>query len=114
MKEMGVHTHVGPTERHQQLTDFLHDIQQREEGRQELNKWQINLDQGLVQLTGRTIESESIIYKDVRHNRRIQLVDDSRRICFSEQFATIHWKQIGRVMVVHLSICQQNISTNGF
>ena len=76
MKEMSVYTHVGPTERHQQLTGFLHDIQQREEGRQELNKWQINLDQGLVQLTGRTMESESIIYKDVRRHRVINLIDN--------------------------------------
>jgi len=65
MKEMSVYTHVGPNERFQQLNGFLNDIQGREEGRKELNKWQINLDKGLVELTGRTMEAESIIYKDV-------------------------------------------------
>jgi aubergine-like protein len=66
MKEMGVYTHVGPNERYQQLNNFLTDIQGREEGRKELNKWQINLDKKLVELTGRTMEAESIIYKDVK------------------------------------------------
>jgi hypothetical protein len=66
MKEMSVYTHVGPTERFQQLSGFLNDIQGREEGRKELSKWQIGLDTGLVELTGRTMETESIIYKDVR------------------------------------------------
>ncbi len=65
MKEMSVYTHVGPNERFQQLNGFLNDIQGREEGRKELNKWQISLDKGLVELTGRTMEAESIIYKDV-------------------------------------------------
>ncbi len=66
MKEMSVYTHVGPSERFQQLNGFLNDIQGREEGRKELNKWQISLDQKLVELTGRTMEAETIIYKDVR------------------------------------------------
>ncbi len=66
MKEMSVYTHVGPSERFNQLNGFLQDIQGREEGRKELNKWNISLDQKLVELTGRTIEGESIIYKDVR------------------------------------------------
>ena len=65
MKEMSTYTHVGPNERYQQLNGFLQDIQGREEGRKELNKWNISLDQQLVELTGRTIEAESIIYKDV-------------------------------------------------
>ncbi|CAF1131387.1 unnamed protein product [Adineta steineri] len=64
MKEMSQYTHVGPNERFQQLNGFLNDIQGREEGRKELNKWNISLDQGLVELTGRTMEAESIIYKD--------------------------------------------------
>lgn len=66
MKEMSVYTHVGPNERYQQLNGFLNDIQGREEGRKELNKWQIGLDQKLVELTGRTMEAETIMYKDVR------------------------------------------------
>ncbi len=66
MKEMSVYTHVGPSERFQQLNGFLKDIQEREEGRKELSKWHISLDQKLVELTGRTMEAESIIYKDVR------------------------------------------------
>ena len=65
MKEMSVYTHVGPNERYQQLTGFLNDIQGREEGRKELSKWQISLDKELVELTGRTMEAESIIYKEV-------------------------------------------------
>jgi aubergine-like protein len=64
MKEMSVYTHVGPSERFQQLNGFLKDIQEREEGRKELSKWHISLDQKLVELTGRTMEAESIIYKD--------------------------------------------------
>jgi len=64
MKEMSVYTHVGPNERYQQLNGFLNDIQGRDEGRKELNKWQISLDKKLVELTGRTMETESIIYKD--------------------------------------------------
>ena len=65
MKELNVYTHVGPNERYQQLNGLLNDIQGREEGLKELNKWQISLDKGLVELTGRIMESESIIYKDV-------------------------------------------------
>ncbi len=65
MKELSVYTHVGPNERYQQLNGFLNDIQGREESLKELNKWQINLDKGLVELTGRIMESESVIYKDV-------------------------------------------------
>ena len=66
MKEMSVYTHVGPNERYRQLNGFLSDIQQREEGRKELNKWQISIDKELVQLTGRTMEAEPIVYKDVK------------------------------------------------
>ena len=65
MKELNVYTHVGPNERYQQLNGFLNDIQGREEGLKELNKWQISLDKELVEFTGRIMESESIIYKDV-------------------------------------------------
>ncbi|CAF3532884.1 unnamed protein product [Rotaria socialis] len=64
MKEMSTYTHVGPNERFEQLNGFLNDIQKREEGRKELNKWQINLDKELVRLTGRTMEAEPIMYKD--------------------------------------------------
>ena len=67
MKERSTYTHVGPNERFQQLNGFLHDIQGREESRKELSKWQISLDKGLVELTGRTMEAEPIIYKDVRN-----------------------------------------------
>ncbi|CAF5228437.1 unnamed protein product, partial [Rotaria magnacalcarata] len=49
--------HVGPNERFQQLNEFLNDIQKREEGRKELSKWQINLDNELVQLTGQADRS---------------------------------------------------------
>jgi hypothetical protein len=65
MKELNSYTHVGPNERYEQLNGFLNDIQRREESLKELNKWQISLDKELVQLTGRIMESESIIYKDV-------------------------------------------------
>ncbi|CAF4068984.1 unnamed protein product [Rotaria magnacalcarata] len=57
MKEMSIYTHVGPNERFQQLNEFLNDIQKREEGRKELSKWQINLDNELVQLTGQADRS---------------------------------------------------------
>jgi hypothetical protein len=54
MKELNVYTHVGPNERYQQLNGLLNDIQGREEGLKELNKWQISLDKlGLVEFTGR-------------------------------------------------------------
>ncbi|CAM4833083.1 unnamed protein product [Rotaria magnacalcarata] len=55
--EMSIYTHVGPNERFQQLNEFLNDIQKREEGRKELSKWQINLDNELVQLTGQADRS---------------------------------------------------------
>ncbi len=100
MKEMSVYTHVGPNERFNQLNGFLQDIQGREEGRKELNKWNISLDQKLVELTGRTIEGESIIYKDVRILIE-QRKDIFRKIYFSVQLNTIHWKLIGLVKVVH-------------
>ena len=112
MKEMSVYTHVGPNERYQQLNGFLQDIQGREEGRKELNKWQIHLDQKLVELTGRTIETETIIYKDVSHS--IELKEKTKiEFHFSVQLNTIHWKPIGLVMVVHWHIFLLNISTNG-
>ena len=66
MKEMSVYTHVAPNERFQQLNAFLSDIQRREEAKEELDKWQIKLDEQLLELQGRTIEAESIVYKDVR------------------------------------------------
>ncbi len=66
MKELNSYTHVGPNERYQQLNGFLKDIQGREEGRKELNTWNISLDSKLVELKGRTMEAETIIYKDVR------------------------------------------------
>ena len=65
MKEMGTYTHVGPNERYRQLNGFLQDIQRRDEGRKDVDKWQITLDHELVQLKGRTMESEAIQYKDV-------------------------------------------------
>jgi aubergine-like protein len=68
MKEINTYTHVGPNERYEQLNELLNDIQKREEGQKELNKWQIRLDKQLLELNGRRIESESIIYKDVRMN----------------------------------------------
>jgi aubergine len=40
MKEMSIYTYVGSNERYQRLNEFLNDIQKREEGRKELNKWQ--------------------------------------------------------------------------
>lgn len=76
MKEISGYTHVGPNERYQQLSGFLQDVQRRDEGRKELEKWQITLDKDLVQLKGRTMESEVIQYKDVRW-RRILLICSS-------------------------------------
>lgn len=71
MKEMGTYTHVGPNERYQQLNGFLQDIQRRDKRRKELDKWQISLDHELVQLKGRTLESEAIQYKDVIYRDRL-------------------------------------------
>lgn len=65
MKEINSYTHVEPNQRYEQLNKFLNDIQKRDEGLNELNKWQINIDKEFLQLNARTIESESIIYKDV-------------------------------------------------
>jgi hypothetical protein len=66
MKEMRGYTHVRPNERYQQLSGFLQDIQRREEGRKELEKWQVTLDKDLVHLKGRKMESEVIQHKEVR------------------------------------------------
>ena len=66
MKEMNVYTHVAPQQRVEQLNGFIGEIQRRDEAKKELSKWQIQLDEQLVQLQGRIIESEAIIYKDVR------------------------------------------------
>jgi hypothetical protein len=66
MKEMRGYTHVRSNERYQQLSGFLQDIQRREEGRKELEKWQVTLDKDLVHLKGRTMESEVIQHKEVR------------------------------------------------
>jgi hypothetical protein len=93
MKEMSVYAHVGPNERFNQLNGFLQDIQ----GQKELNKWNISLDQKIVELTGRTIEAESIIYKDVR----ILIEKMFFEIYFSVQSNKIDWKLIGLVMVDH-------------
>ncbi len=58
MREMSVYTHVARNERYQQLTGFLNDTQSHEKDRQELEKCQIALD-------SRTMEAESIVYRDV-------------------------------------------------
>ena len=71
MKEMGTSTHVGTNERYQQLNGFLQDIQRRDEGRKELDKWQIPLDHELVPLKGRTMKSEAIQYKNVIYRDRL-------------------------------------------
>ncbi|CAF4232706.1 unnamed protein product [Rotaria magnacalcarata] len=61
MKEMSVYTHIEPNNRYEQVTDFLNHIQRRNE----LNNCHISLDNKLVELTGRTMKTESIIYKEI-------------------------------------------------
>ncbi|CAM4762033.1 unnamed protein product [Rotaria magnacalcarata] len=60
MKEMSVYTHIEPNNRYEQVTDFLNHIQRHNE----LNNCHISLDNKLVELTGRTMKTESIIYKE--------------------------------------------------
>lgn len=111
MKEMNVYTHVAPQQRVEQLNGFIGEIQQRDEAKKELNKWQIQLDEQLVQLQGRTIESEAIIYKDVRSSRSITIV--AVRLPFSKRFVTNLRKPIGLAKVDLSRISRRNISIDG-
>ncbi len=113
MKELATHTHIGPMARFEKLTEFCHDIQKwynwlidwfvlfnfffsNQEAKDELKKWEISIDTGLVEFDGRLLESEQILYA----NRSIRYKHDeadwsreglmnkkkTRKICFK-------WKQ---------------------
>ncbi len=91
MKELATHTHIGPMARFEKLTEFCHDIQKwddwltavfflikvrfyfsNQEAKDELKKWEISLDTGLVEFDGRLLESEQILYA----NRSIRYKHD--------------------------------------
>ncbi|CAF4977055.1 unnamed protein product, partial [Rotaria sp. Silwood1] len=72
MKELATHTHIGPMARYEKLTEFCHDIQNNQEAKDELKKWEISLDTGLVEFDGRLLESEQILYA----NRSIRYKHD--------------------------------------
>ncbi|UJR37097.1 hypothetical protein I4U23_029801 [Adineta vaga] len=72
MKELANHTHIGPMARFDKLNEFCHDIQNNQEARDELKKWEISLDTGLVEFDGRLLESEQILYA----NRSIRYKHD--------------------------------------
>ncbi|CAF5173751.1 unnamed protein product, partial [Rotaria magnacalcarata] len=72
MKELATHTHIGPMSRFEKLTEFCHDIQNNQEAKDELKKWEISIDTGLVEFDGRLLESEQILYA----NRSIRYKHD--------------------------------------
>ncbi|CAF4446630.1 unnamed protein product, partial [Adineta steineri] len=72
MKELAHHTHIGPMARFEKLTEFCHDVQNNQEAKDELKKWEISLDTGLVEFDGRLLESEQILYA----NRSIRYKHD--------------------------------------
>ncbi|CAF1379493.1 unnamed protein product, partial [Didymodactylos carnosus] len=64
MKEFALHTHIDPTTRFNRLSAFIHGLNRNNEVQNELAKWQISVDEDLVELEGRVLDSEQIIYGD--------------------------------------------------
>ena len=65
MKEINRYTNIEPNQRYDQLSEIIQTIQERDEAKKELYQWQITFDEKLIEFQGRTMESETIIYRNV-------------------------------------------------
>ncbi|XP_060846985.1 piwi-like protein Siwi [Rhopalosiphum padi] len=60
MKDMAIHTRVNPKERMDRLTNFANRLLSTPDSVTELKRWNLTLSNKLVELTGRTLQPESI------------------------------------------------------
>ncbi|CAF5215872.1 unnamed protein product, partial [Rotaria magnacalcarata] len=78
MKELASHTHIEPTPRYQSLMDMVNTINTAPRCRQYMSKWNLRLDDNLVELEARTLEPETINYSDRSVRYKQQEADWSR------------------------------------
>ncbi|CAF0730721.1 unnamed protein product [Adineta steineri] len=78
MKELASYTHIEPTPRYQSLIDMVNTINTSPRCRQYMSKWNLRLDDNLVDLEGRTLEPETINYSDRSVRYKQQEADWSR------------------------------------
>jgi hypothetical protein len=95
--------------RFEKLTEFCHDIQKydnrmsffflidfwfyfsNQEAKDELKKWEISLDTGLVEFDGRLLESEQILYANRSIRYKHDEADWSREGFFNQHRNTFFW-----------------------
>ncbi|CAF4441385.1 unnamed protein product [Rotaria sp. Silwood2] len=78
MKELASYTHIEPTPRYQSLIDMVNTINTSPRCRQYMSKWNLRLDDNLVELEARTLEPETINYSDRSVRYKQQEADWSR------------------------------------
>ncbi|CAF0863904.1 unnamed protein product, partial [Didymodactylos carnosus] len=78
MREMAQHTHVDPMIRYARLNEFIHDIYDNKEAQKELEKWNINLCDNLVEFEARILDNEQILYNDRAIQYKSEEADWSR------------------------------------
>lgn len=62
MKAMSEHTRLAPNMRIERLKTFNKRLQETKESVENFKSWQFSLDQNLVELTGRVLNSEYIVF----------------------------------------------------
>lgn len=62
MQAMGEHTRMGPQPRITKLLNFNRRLQQTPESLRVLSEWNLELDQNLVSVPGRILESQTILF----------------------------------------------------
>ncbi|VVC26674.1 Piwi domain,Ribonuclease H-like domain,PAZ domain [Cinara cedri] len=60
MKDMAIHTRISPSERMSRLTNFANRLLSKDESVAELQKWNLTLKNGLIDVPGRVLAPESI------------------------------------------------------
>lgn len=112
MKELATHTHIEPTPRYQSLLDMVNNINTYDNDqwtdhidvslcyvreprcRQYMGKWNLRLDDNLVELEGRTLEPETINYSDRSVRYKQQDADWSREGKQAASWPILRWTSV--------------------
>lgn len=78
MKDLAVHTRVGPEQRVKQLEKFMTDLQTNAESKRELEQWNLCFDSKLLRMHGRVLPAEGMIQKNKKYEYNARDADWSK------------------------------------
>lgn len=105
MKALSEYTRIGPSQRIQKLHDFIKRVRGCKEAMAELNQWDMNISQQLVEIPARVLDSETLVGGNQTRYRPDQYADWTKDLRSKPMFLT---GKLDRFCVLTPSRCKHS------